>query len=140
MCSLKRQTRIDDLSATVDEMRRSGYALGECWNQYVQTLARNNRGVLAFETCERELMDDWPGWISLGFTSERKPNKLGRMMPKHRALRSVLTYDTFVYLAKVHLGMGSQKRRELLEAAPGTTDAVCNMPPHPRQERISGPK
>ncbi len=133
MRSLEQLKMIDALTDTVDSLRRSGYELdNHCWNKYIRILSRNGREMLAYELCEKELMDDWPGWRALGTLAGMR-KKLRRKMPKpYQKFRRMPGYATFVYLTRNYVEIRSEGGREKLEAlrnvAPRAVNAVTSMP------------
>lgn len=130
--SLEMQNKVDDVTAAVDDLLRSGYELDNLrWNLYIQVLARNYRGLLAFELCERELIDDWHGWRALGAIKGLR-SKLRKKMPRSYELsRRKPSYHTLVYLTKtyVHIRLNGAKALAKVQwLAPRTLDAVRNLP------------
>ena len=130
--SLEAQHRIDDIIATIDELHISGFALSsKSWNAYVQILARNDREILAYELCEKQLIEGWPGWEVMGGTwgvyRRFRAMTPTRLQPNQR----MPTYPTLVFLAGVYMDAQSatnNRLEELTKVAPKTVDAVRNMP------------
>ena len=133
MLSLERQNRIDDISVTVDDLRRCGYEIDtQCLNVYIKTLACNDRVVLAFETCEREFMDDWHGWRRYEFMLQALPTRVTR----HAGHIRIPNFTTFVYLAQAYAKMGADDLREVVKVAPKTTTAVRDIPESSLRDKI----
>ncbi|KAL8812555.1 MAG: hypothetical protein Q9223_007263 [Gallowayella weberi] len=140
MQSLHATSRLDDIVTTVDYLQHAGYQLSVYnWNEYVQILAKERRSMAAFETCERQLMDDWPGWPSLvrGRRHKRAKKNLRKQLrpPKWEMGKQVPQYETLVHLAGVynHLrrlpyGTGKGPVMELQKVAPRALEAVLRMP------------
>lgn len=135
--SLGEQGRIDDLISTINQLHTSGFALNSPnWNHYIQHLAQSpepKHQLLAFELCERELIDNWPGWDALGDPNYVK-SKLRAMIKNtlHLQERRMPAYATLVHLAAVYLqakqGTRLTPTRRFLKIAPKTVDALSNMP------------
>ena len=132
--SLESQRRIDDLTATIEDLLTSGYALtSKSWNAYIQALVRNDRTLRAYELCETQLMDGWPGWEAMGGTWTIR-SRFKAMAPKRlQAERRMPSYPTLVFLAGAYMdvqaGFGEGAgMEELRTVAPRTVDAVRNMP------------
>ena len=138
--------RFDDMISTIKDLRHAGYQLYEAtWNFYVSLLARSDNPkhcYLAFEICENELMQEWPGWERL---ARRTPSDEGRrwnikhtlegdnLGPKNKRMPR---YKTLVVLAGTYADSrhGSRvsednvSRQRLRELAPITIDAVTSLP------------
>ena len=132
MRSLEAQRRIDDIAATIDSLRHSGFELtSRSWNLYVQILVRDGRHALAYHTCEHQLIDGWPGWEKLGNTWGLK-TRFRKLQPKRLAQKERMpNYPTLVYLASAYMDAQSEssnRMEELIRAAPRTVAAVQNMP------------
>ena len=131
--SLESQVRIDDLTATIDDLLTSGYALtSKSWNAYIQVLVRNGRALRAYELCETQLMDGWPGWEAMGGTWTIR-SRFKAMAPKRlQPERRMPSYPTLVFLAGAYMdaqaGAGAGALEELRTVAPRTVDAMRNMP------------
>ena len=131
--SLESQRRIDDLIATIDDLLASGYALtSKSWNAYIQALVRSDRALRAYELCETQLMDGWPGWEAMGGTWTIR-SRFRAMAPKRlQPERRMPSYPTLVFLAGAYMdvqaGAGAGGMEELRRVAPRTVDAVRNMP------------
>lgn len=131
---LEKQGRIDNIIATVDNLLSLGYDFhSNSWNTYVQILARNGHEKLAFSICERELMESWLGWESLGAPAY-VIRKFDFIKPDGvRPTKRFPTYETLVYLAAAYIKVrfkGSKEVQELVQAAPMAMNAVVNMPQH----------
>ena len=132
MKSLEAQNRINDLTATIDDLHFSGYALtNKSWNAYIQVLVRNDQQNLAYELCERELMDGWPSWEAMG-GSWRIKDRFRAMGPSRlQPDKRMPSYPTFVFLAGAYMDAQSGDITRLegwRKVAPRTVDAVRNMP------------
>lgn len=135
--SLGQQSRIDDLTSTVDQLHSSGFALNSPnWNLYIQHLAQSpepRHQLLAFELCERELIPNWPGWDTFGDPNYIK-DKLRAMTRNtvHSLKRKTPAYLTLVHLAAVYLqakqGVRLTRPQSFNRVAPRTVDALSNMP------------
>ncbi len=130
--SLEAQHRINDITATVDDLHNSGYALtSNSWNIYIQALVRNDHGLLAYEVCERELIYGWPGWESFGGTWTIK-SRFRTMTPSRlEPNRRMPSYRTLVYLAGAYMDAQSSTSNlleQLRTVAPRTLQVVRNMP------------
>lgn len=135
--SLSKQGRIDDLISTINQLHTSGFALNSPnWNHYIQHLAQSpepRHQLLAFGLCERELIDNWPGWDTLGDPSYVQ-GKLRTMTKNtlHLQERRMPAYPTLVHLAAVYVQAKQGSRltlpRRFVEVAPKTVDALSNMP------------
>ncbi len=130
--SLEAQHRIEDITTTIDDLHTSGYALtSNAWNAYIQALARNGQELLAYELCEKQLIDGWPGWEAMGGTWSMK-NRFRAMKPSRlQPNRRMPNYPTLVYLAGAYMDAQSGTSRmlkELREVAPRTVDVIRNMP------------
>lgn len=129
--------KIDQLNATIHYLQECGYELNSPnWNLYIQTLARSalpDHQALAFEICERELINDWPGWGRLGDPEYMKP-KLRSMMRQTLLMpqKRMPAYLTFVWLAKVYVWARNRRAGAttwyISSVAPKTIDAVTSMP------------
>ena len=154
MAHLSDRDRIDDMTNVIKDLRWAGYELhSPKWNDYVHYLAKSYKPqhrYLAFEICERELMQNWPGWLRLATdhaaTSTgswlhmkrlmKRENRSGALLPNKRMVR----YETLVQLAGVYVDAwsGSGKasaddvsRAQLAKLAPVTVDAVSRLPKIP---------
>ena len=142
--------RLGDMITVISDLRQAGYELhSPNWNSYVSYLARSevpSHRYLAFEICERELMQNWPGWERLASTNAKssqgswwhmktvleRENKYGSRQPYKRMVQ----YATLVQLAGVysdaqdgsHESADDVSRNLLHEHAPVTADAVVNLP------------
>lgn len=137
MQSLQASSRVDDIATTVDFLQHAGYRLSvHNWNKYSQILAQEGQTLLAFEICEKHLMDGWPGWEYFGAPLRAKskikkqwnPTSLDRSRPFPH-------YETLVYLAGNFLnfksmpyGTGKETLQDLERLAPRTMEAVLKMP------------
>ncbi|KAK4694539.1 hypothetical protein P7C71_g3053, partial [Lecanoromycetidae sp. Uapishka_2] len=129
--------KINQLNATIAYLQECGYELNSPnWNLYIQILSQSvlpDHQVLAFEECERELINHWPGWGYLG-NPEYMKTKLSAMtrstllMPQQR----MPAYLTFVRLAKAYVQARNRRTSAttnyIRHVAPRTVDAVNNMP------------
>lgn len=147
---LSDRQRFDDMLTVVRDIRRAGYELySHQWNVLVQYLSASPHArhhIAAFETCEAELMHDWPGWLRLAASDAshvgrswtymkralRRENRKGHTMREKRMVQ----YRTVVQLAGVYRDAvsgaasrgGEVSRAELLRRAPVTVGAVMEMP------------
>lgn len=143
--------RFDDMINVVRDVRWAGYELySHQWNVYVQYLSTSpepRHQALAFETCENELMQDWPGWSRLASSDggnvrrswlfmKRAMRRENRQTINLREKRMV-QYKTLVQLASVYrdavsgiFGVSGKQvsRGELAKVAPITVDAVRELP------------
>lgn len=130
--SLEAQHRINDIIATINDLRTSGYALtSNSWNLYIQALVRNDHGLLAYELCERELIDGWPGWQSFGGTWSLKSRFRAMTPSRLQTNRRMPSYHTLVYLAGAYMdaqSATSNRLEQLRKVAPRTVEIVRNMP------------
>ena len=139
--SLSAQQKVDNMISTVTEHRASGYELvNRTWNLYVKSLALNDRPRQAFETCERELIQDWPGWEYMKVRPWRlislKRNIRNAQPDKLGIYRRLPEYPTLVALAAAYINVRSRSsgRTEVSEAAdlsriaPKTMETVVNLP------------
>lgn len=129
--------KVEQLNATIRYLQECGYELNSPnWNLYIQILSRSalpDHQAFAFETCERELIDDWPGWSHLG-APEYMKTKL-RAMTRSTLLKSqkrMPAYVTLVRLAKTYVQARNRRTGAttgyIRQLAPRTVDAVNNMP------------
>lgn len=137
MQSLQASSRVDDIATTVDYLQHAGYRLSvHNWNKYSQILAQEGQSLLAYEVCEKHLIEGWPGWEHFGTPIRAKhkikkqwnPTSLDRGRPFPH-------YETLVYLAGVYLdlksmpyGTGKETLQNLERLAPRTMEAVLKMP------------
>ncbi|KAI4197191.1 MAG: hypothetical protein LQ350_006079 [Teloschistes chrysophthalmus] len=147
MISLQAMSRVDEIEPLWASLEQAGFQLSSPnRNKYIQILAEEGRGLQAFELCERELMDGWPGWAALG-----KPRKMKRRLntqwnPKSWEIgRRFPQYTTLVHLAGLYLdaqsmayGRGTKLLKEYDGVAPRVVDAIVKMPEFsdPIQTRI----
>ena len=150
MKHLNSRGRLDDMISIISDLRQAGYELhSPNWNSYVSYLANSEipkHRYLAFEICEHELMQNWPGWERLASANAmssqgtwwhmkivlKRENKYGNRLPFKR----MVLYETLVRLAGVYSDAqsGSQvpaddvNRTLLHKLAPVTADAVLNLP------------
>ncbi|KAL8887891.1 MAG: hypothetical protein Q9215_004592 [Flavoplaca cf. flavocitrina] len=137
MQSLHESSRVGDIATTIDHLLHAGYRLSvHNWNKYSQILAQEGQFLLAFEICEKHLMDGWPGWEHFGNSNSAK-----RKVKKHWSPRSLdrgrpfPNYETLVYLAGLYLdfkskpyGTGRGTLEDLERLAPRTMEAIIKMP------------
>ncbi|KAL8859263.1 MAG: hypothetical protein Q9178_004201 [Gyalolechia marmorata] len=137
MQSLQAMSRVDDIATTVDNLQHAGYQLSvHNWNKYTQTLAQEGRALLAFEICEKHLIQGWPGWEHFGNSIRAKYKIKKQWNPKRLDRgRPFPHYETFVYLARAYLdakslpyGTGTRTLQDLERLAPRTMEAVLKMP------------
>ncbi|KAL8709902.1 MAG: hypothetical protein Q9225_007379 [Loekoesia sp. 1 TL-2023] len=137
MRSLQATSRVDELSAIIASLQRDGYQLSvHNWNVYVQVLIQDKDPVLAYEICEKQLMDGWPGWERFGHPMHVKRKIKKQWTPKSWEMdRPFPLYETFVHLASAYLdaqgmayGMGKEMLQEFERVAPRTLEAVYSMP------------
>ena len=152
--------RIDDMISVIKDLRWAGYELhSPKWNDYVRYLASSfkpQHRYLAFEVCERELMQNWPGWLHLATDGAetstgswwhmrkvmRRENRGGAMLPSKRVVR----YKTLVQLAGVYgdaksghgkVAADDVSREQLAKLAPVTVDAVRRLPKLPDRSQMT---
>ncbi|MCJ1259468.1 hypothetical protein MMC24_007306 [Lignoscripta atroalba] len=135
MRSLAMQGKVDDMSAVIDELHTSGYALdNKAWNLYIQTLACNGREMEAFRLCETELINGWPGWDKSQHIAGIKPRIKALQPTALQLTKRAPNYRTFVTLAAAYIDIRSQSGfadsdlAKLKRDAPRTMEAVTNMP------------
>ncbi|KAL8696132.1 MAG: hypothetical protein Q9201_007808 [Fulgogasparrea decipioides] len=137
MNSLQAMSRVDDIGPLIASLQDAGFQLSTPnWNKYIQILAQEGRVLPAFELCERELMDGWPGWEQFGSLRHAKRKiKVGWTPKSWEIGRRFPQYETLVYLAGLYLdaqGMAYGVRKELLKdcerVAPRAVEAVVRMP------------
>ena len=137
MQSLHATSRTDELSAIIASLQRSGYQLSvNNWNKYVQILVQDKDPVLAYEICEKQLMDGWPGWERFGHPSNVKRKIYRQWVPRSWELgRPFPHYETLVHLASAYLdakgmayGAGKEMLQEFERVAPRAMEAVYRMP------------
>lgn len=132
MICLEKQDKIDHITTVVENLLALGFEFhNNTWNAYVQILARNGREKLAFSICERELMDQWYGWESLGHRLHLR-RRFENIRPDGvRPTKRFPDYQTLVYLAAAFIkarSKGVDAPRELAKVAPRAMNAVSNMP------------
>ncbi|KAL8693970.1 MAG: hypothetical protein Q9224_003657 [Gallowayella concinna] len=139
--SLQALGRIDEIPTTMDYLQHAGYELSvPNWNVYVQILAQEGRSVVAFETCEQQLMDGWGNWsatMNYGKYLRAKAKIKKHWHPQSLEPGTLFpVYETFVYLAGAYLYLkrlplaeGQDLLEELERVAPRTVAAVLKMPP-----------
>lgn len=132
LISLETQDRIDDVTATVESLLDQGAELyNTAWNMYVQILARNGRERLAFSICERELMEEWYGWESMGNRLSVK-RRFENIKPDGiRVTKRFPHYETVAYLAAAFIKTRSRDPTvvpALMKIAPRVVNMVVNMP------------
>ncbi|KAL8686328.1 MAG: hypothetical protein Q9218_007183 [Villophora microphyllina] len=137
MNSLQAMSRVDEIEPLLNSLQQAGFQLSTPnRNKYIQILAQEGRALRAFELCERELMDGWPGWAEFGRLTHAKRKIKKNWAPKSWEIgRRFPYYETLVYLAGLYLdaqGMAYGKGRELLReykrVAPRVVEAVVKMP------------
>ena len=152
--SLSTQQKVDDMISTVTEYRTSGYELvSRTWNLYVKSLALYDRPLQAFEACERELIQDWPGWEYMKVRPWRlislKRNIRKAQPDKLDTYRRMPEYATLVALAAAYINVRSRgsgrvdvsEVADLGRAAPKTMETVVNLPKlddHVQAELLGG--
>ncbi|KAL8853841.1 MAG: hypothetical protein Q9221_001312 [Calogaya cf. arnoldii] len=137
MQSLHACSRVDDIATTVDYLQYAGYRLSvHNWNKYSQILAQAGKSQLAFEICEKHLMNGWPGWEHFG-SPVRAKNKIKKQWNPTSLDRGrpFPHYETLVYLAGVYLdlksmpyGTGRETLQDVERLAPRAMEAVLKMP------------
>ncbi|KAI4243864.1 MAG: hypothetical protein L6R40_003246 [Gallowayella cf. fulva] len=137
MQSLQETSRVDEIVSVVNSLQFAGYQLSVFnWNKYIQVLAQEGRSMPAFEYCEKQLMDGWPGWDRFGHHVRAKLKIKTQWNPKSWELgRPFPHYETFVHLARVYLdikGLPYGTSRALLQdlerVAPRAMEGVLKMP------------
>ena len=137
MQSLQAMSRLDDIATTVDYLQHAGYQLSvHNWNKYTQILAQEGRALLAFEICEKHLIQGWPGWEHFGNSIRAKAKIKKQWNPKSLDRgRPFPHYETLVYLARAYLdakslpyGTGTRTLQDLEKLAPRAMEAVLKMP------------
>ena len=132
MICLETQDRIDLITTTIESLLGQGFEFkSNTWNVYVQILARNGREKLAFSICERELMDQWYGWESLGHKLDLRRRFRVIKPDGVRPTKRFPEYQTLVYLAAAYVKARSKDEniiREIAKESPRTMNAVANMP------------
>ncbi|KAL9025394.1 MAG: hypothetical protein Q9196_005774 [Gyalolechia fulgens] len=137
MQSLQATSGVDEISATIASLQRDGFQLSvHNWNKYVQILVQDKDPVLAYEICEKHLMDGWPGWNRFGDGTHLKQKIKKQWVPRSWELdRPFPHYETFVYLTSAYLdaqglayGAGRDLLQEFERVAPRTVEAVHMMP------------
>ncbi|KAL8764868.1 MAG: hypothetical protein Q9194_006798 [Teloschistes cf. exilis] len=147
MTSLQAMSRVDEIEPLLASLQQAGFQLSTPnRNRYIQILAEEGRGTQAFELCERELMDGWPGWGALGPIRMVKRKLQTQWNPRSWEIgRRFPQYTSLVYLAGLYLeaqamayGRGTKLLREYDRVAPRVVDAIVKMPSFsdPVQERI----
>ncbi|KAI4170166.1 MAG: hypothetical protein LQ343_005172 [Gyalolechia ehrenbergii] len=137
MQSLQATSGVDELSAIIASLQRDGFQLSvHNWNKYVQVLVRDKDPVLAYEICEQQLMDGWPGWERFGHLRRLKRKIKKQWVPRSWELdRPFPHYETLVFLASARLdaqglayGAGREMLQEFERVAPRTVEAILRMP------------
>lgn len=132
MLSLESQEKIDLITTTMESLLSQGFEFkSTTWNVYVQILARNGREKLAFTVCEREMMDQWYGWESMGHKLDLRRRFRVIKPDGVRPTKHFPEYQTLVYLAAAYVKARLKDVdmvREIGKAAPRTTNAVANLP------------
>ena len=144
MLCLETQDRIDQITALIESLVGLGFEFNSVtWNAYVQILSRNEREKLAFTVCERELLEEWYGWESLGHTKNLQ-RKFALIKPDSvRPTKRFPAYETMVYLAGAYMKArlkDTNIAKELAQIAPKAMNAVGSMPQidDEYQDRILG--
>lgn len=137
MQSLQATSGVDELGTIIASLQRDGFRISvHNWNKYVQILIEDKDPLLAYEICEKQLMDGWPGWERFGNRIRVKRKIRKQWVPMSWELdRPFPHYETFVYLASAYLeaqskayGAGKEILQELERVAPRTVEAVQKLP------------
>lgn len=137
MNCLQATSRVEEIGPLITSLQEAGFWLSAYnWNKYVQILVQEGRALSAYELCEKELMDGWPGWEQLGSRHHMKRKLHTTWAPKKwEFVRRFPNYETLVYLAGAYLdaqGMPYDRGNQLLNdyerVAPRATEAVIKMP------------
>lgn len=137
MQAIQATSGVDKLSAIIASLQHDGFQLSvHNWNKYVQILIEDKDPVLAYEICEKQLMDGWPGWERFGNRIRVKRKIKKQWVPMSWELsRPFPHYETFVYLASAYLeaqsmayGAGKEMLQEFERVAPRTVEAVQKLP------------
>ncbi|KAL8938129.1 MAG: hypothetical protein Q9216_004056 [Gyalolechia sp. 2 TL-2023] len=137
MQSLQATSGVDEISGVIASLQRDGFQLSaHNWNKYVQILVQEKVPILAYEICENQLMDGWPGWDRFGSRINLKRKIKRQWVPGSWELdRPFPYYETFVFLASAYLdaqglayGVGREMMQEFERVAPRTVEAVQRMP------------
>ena len=136
MRSLIDRSKYDEIGKVIEHLHHCGFELdSRSWNFYVRTLLRSNNMLLAFETCEKELMPGWLGWEPRMDRQVR--GSLNSRQPKHlEPHRRMPDYRTLVYLvaafvdARSSLGAEGDipSSQQLYNVAPKSVDAATSLP------------
>lgn len=143
--SLCAQGRVGEMHSTIDNYYSLGYSMdNNTWNTYVQLLASADNIRTAFNICETNLMDAWPGWRKAD-SSNLTTRRMGLFYIRRNQVkpdRLVPTYRTMVEMAaalrrlrnlRIMGGRPSEDQEvpsleELKTTAPKTWDAVVRLP------------
>ncbi|MCJ1431633.1 hypothetical protein MMC27_000988 [Xylographa pallens] len=143
MKSLLYQDRTDDIPDVVAELQSAGYALtNKAWNLYVQALAMGGHARLAFQAAEKELMDNWEGWIK----SPNRDRMPARLRTHLKPTQGYPNYRTLAQLTKAYMDMrnkyafaGQNSPLQKLHAeAPRAVKAVVDMPRSRQRSALRG--
>ncbi|CAF9937347.1 MAG: hypothetical protein HETSPECPRED_000505 [Heterodermia speciosa] len=138
MQSLLARSKDDEISNVIKHLHSCGYELdSKTWNFYIKALLRNNKVLLAFEYCEKELM---PGWAAREprmnaairrHLRTRQPTMLeldqGIRMPDYQTLVN-LTAAFVESQSLIGAEGGIPATQRLSEVAPKTVDVVSRLP------------
>lgn len=139
---LRRGNQTDRIVEIVNELEWDGFELnGLAVNQYVQALTVSKKPehhYLAFEICERDLVQHWPGWLRVGV--KRRPMekffwaRSAQMVsdpnfrfPQYRTLIGLAGVLTFARSGE-WLPDNEVSRKRLSEIAPRTTSIITGLP------------
>lgn len=137
MQTLFATSRVGEIASVVNSLQHAGFQLStHNWNKYVQVLVQTNQPLPAYQLCEENLMEGWPGWDRFGHFLDQKRRIKKRWVPRSWELgRPFPHYETIVYLASAYLdaqalayGVGKELLREMERLAPKTVEAVFKMP------------
>ncbi len=137
MHTLFATSRVDQIASVVDSLQHAGFQIStHNWNKYVQVLVQSKQPLRAYQLCEENLMEGWPGWDRLGHLLAQKRRIKKQWVPRSwEKSRPFPHYETLVFLASAYLdaqalayGVGRDVLKEMERSAPKTVEAVFKMP------------
>ncbi|KAL8895722.1 MAG: hypothetical protein Q9207_008046 [Kuettlingeria erythrocarpa] len=137
MHTLFATSRVDQIASVVDSLQHAGFQIStHNWNKYIQVLVQSKQPLLAYQLCEENLMEGWPGWDRFGHLLDQKRRIKKQWVPRSWEMgRPFPHYETLVFLASAYLdaqalayGVGRDALKEMERSAPKTVEAVFKMP------------